>query len=147
MTTTSLSHNDKAAITEVLTRYATGIDRRDWKAFRTCFTKDCQADYGPIGVWSNAEDLTAWMENAHKDMGHTLHQLSNTVITGNTALAEARTYVDAVLTAPDGTTGHRALGFYDDELVFRAKGWKIARRKFTMVFFVNLVGGTAPDGT
>ena len=30
----------------MLVRYATGIDRRDWVLFRSCFTDDCEADYG-----------------------------------------------------------------------------------------------------
>ena len=32
-------------IAEVIVRYATGIDTRDWDLFRTCFTDDVQADY------------------------------------------------------------------------------------------------------
>ena len=31
---------DRADITEVLLRYATGIDRRDWATFRTAFSED-----------------------------------------------------------------------------------------------------------
>ncbi len=42
-------------IADVLVRYATGIDRRDWTLFRSCFTDDCVADYGDIGVWHGAD--------------------------------------------------------------------------------------------
>jgi len=40
----------RADVADVLVRYATGIDQRDWALFRTCFTEDCEADYGGIGV-------------------------------------------------------------------------------------------------
>ena len=42
---------DRQDISEVLVRYATGIDRRDWPLFRTVFTDDCELDYGEIGTW------------------------------------------------------------------------------------------------
>lgn len=44
----------KADITDVLLRYATAIDTKDWELFRTCFTDDADADYGEIGQWSDA---------------------------------------------------------------------------------------------
>ena len=49
-------------VAEVLVRYATGIDRRDWTLFRSCFTADCDIDYGDIGVWHGADAITAYMD-------------------------------------------------------------------------------------
>ena len=50
----------------MLVRYATGIDRRDWDLFRTCFTADCVVDYGDIGLWHGADEVTAWMDQTHR---------------------------------------------------------------------------------
>ena len=50
--------------TELLVRYASGIDRRDWALFRTCWTDDCRADYGDIGTWEGVDALTDWMSAA-----------------------------------------------------------------------------------
>ena len=47
--------------------------------------------------------------------------------------ATARSYVDALVLGPDNTCGVRATGVYDDELVRTGDGWRIARRRFTMV--------------
>jgi 3-phenylpropionate/cinnamic acid dioxygenase small subunit len=116
----------------VLVRYATGIDRRDWALFRTCFTDDCEADYGEIGVWRGADVITGWMERSHAACGHTLHRITNLAIEPNGDGVAARSYVDALVMGPDGT-GTRAVGYYDDELVATKDGWKIARRRFTMV--------------
>src|SRR4051794_27386214 len=72
--------DDRAAIADVIVRYATAIDRRDWGLFKTCFTDDCASDYGSIGGWSNVEDLTTFMVGAHAAMGHTMHRMTNIVV-------------------------------------------------------------------
>lgn len=125
----------KQDIGELLVRYCTGIDRRDWELFRTCFTEDCHADYGDIGMWESAEAITEFMAATHAPMGHTLHRLSNVAVTMNGDSAEARSYVDAILMAADGTSGINAYGWYDDTLTRTPDGWRIARRHFTMVTF------------
>jgi 3-phenylpropionate/cinnamic acid dioxygenase small subunit len=129
-------------VAEVLVRYATGIDRRDWALFRTCFTESCHADYGDIGVWHGVDAITAFMERSHAAMGHTLHRISNEAVVRNgSGGVSARSYVDAVLMAADGRSGINAVGYYDDELVRTEGGWKIARRRFTQVR-LSRVGGS-----
>jgi 3-phenylpropionate/cinnamic acid dioxygenase small subunit len=132
---TDLDHSARADVAEVLIRYATGIDRRDWELFRTCFTADCVADYGDIGLWHGAEQITAWMRETHEQCGHTMHRITNIVVGGGSdgTSATARSYVDALVLLPDNETGTRAEGHYDDELVVTAAGWQIARRRFTPV--------------
>lgn len=125
-------------ITQVLVRYATGIDRRDWELFRTCFTPDCRAEYQDVGNWDGADAITEFMTVTHADVGHTLHRLSNIAISVQDDEATARTYVDAVLMAQDGASGVNALGFYDDRLVRTPDGWRISHRTFTPVHFTSL---------
>lgn len=120
-------------IADVLVRYATGIDQRDWGLFRTCFTDDCVADYGDIGRWHGTDEITTWMEQAHAAAGHTLHRITNIVVTPDPAGARARCYVDAIVMAPDDRTGIRAVGLYDDELTRTERGWQIQHRHFTSV--------------
>ena len=50
----------------------------------------------------------------------------------------ARSYVDAIVLGPDNQTGARSAGYYDDELVPTDDGWKIARRRFTMVLLQSV---------
>jgi 3-phenylpropionate/cinnamic acid dioxygenase small subunit len=126
----------KQDIAEVLVRYSTGIDCRDWDAFRSCFTADCHADYGTnIGIWDSADAITEFMIESHAEMGHTMHRLSNIAISVDGDRATARTYVDALLMTGDGVSGLNPTGFYDDELVRTDDGWRIAQRRFTMVHF------------
>ncbi len=124
---------DKHDIAEVLLRYSTGIDRRDWPLFRTAFVDDCELDYGEIGTWIGVDAVAEFMEVSHAMAGHTLHRLTNQVITVSGDRADARTYVDALIMAQDNGSGVNAIGFYDDELLRTAAGWRIARRRFTPV--------------
>jgi 3-phenylpropionate/cinnamic acid dioxygenase small subunit len=118
----------------VLVRYATGIDRRDWDLFRTCFTADVEADYGDIGVWHGIDEITRFMIDIHAGCGHTLHRITNIAVTAvDDDHAEARAYVDALVMFAGNAGGVRAAGYYDDELVRGDDGWRIARRHFTSV--------------
>jgi 3-phenylpropionate/cinnamic acid dioxygenase small subunit len=125
--------DDRQDISELLVRYATGIDRRDWPLFRTVFTDDCELDYGEIGAWQGVDAVTDFMDTTHAMAGHTLHRLTNQAITLDGDSASARTYIDAVIMFGDNQSGVNAWGFYDDKIVRTADGWRIARRRFTQV--------------
>jgi 3-phenylpropionate/cinnamic acid dioxygenase small subunit len=141
---TATTIDDRNEIADVLVRYATGIDRRDWALLRTCFTEDCEADYGDIGVWHGAGAITDWMEQAHAGCGHTMHRISNQAISSGDHGVTARSYVDAIVMRAGNETGIRSAGYYDDEFVRTDDGWKIARRRFTMVLLqLQLDGGPA----
>lgn len=133
---TTLDAAARTEIAEVLVRYATGIDTRDWAAFRTCFTDDCEADYGPIGTWHGVDEITAWMTQAHADCGHTLHRITNIAVdqTGD-GVVRARCYVDALVLDRENRRGVQAAGYYEDVLTHTRDGWRISRRRFTSVLF------------
>ncbi|HEX3545757.1 MAG TPA: nuclear transport factor 2 family protein [Mycobacterium sp.] len=121
---------DKEQITEVLIRYATGIDSKDWPLFRSCWTDEIDADYQQLGRFSSADALTEVMTRLHENMGPTYHRLSNFVIAVDGDRATARSYVQAVLMLqPDDSTNWvDATGHYDDVLVRSAGGWRINKR-------------------
>ncbi len=131
-------HEDRADIIDVLVRYATGIDRRDWPLFRTVFTADCVLDYGEIGKWNGVDAVTEFMDQVHAMAVHTMHRLSNHAITVDGDTATARTYVDSLIMAQDNSSGVSGIGFYDDDLVRTPGGWQIARRRFTAVRIANV---------
>ncbi|MEB3019642.1 nuclear transport factor 2 family protein [[Mycobacterium] crassicus] len=122
----------KADITEVLLRYATAIDTKDWELFRSCFTDDVDADYGQIGQWNDAASITEFMAGVHEAMSDTKHMLHNMVIDVVGENATAVTYVHTVQAlAADPTQWVDAVGQYRDDLVRTPGGWRIARRVFT----------------
>jgi hypothetical protein len=73
------------------------------------------------------------MEQTHAMAGHTLHRLTNQVISVDGDSAQARTYVDALIMMADNKSGVNGIGYYDDQLIRTRTGWRIARRRFTAV--------------
>lgn len=137
-----MSHReDSQDIRDVLIRYATGIDRRDWPLFRTVFTDDCELDYGEIGHWRGIDAVVEFMVAAHEMAGHTLHRITNQAVSVDGDAATAQAYVDALIMSQDNTSGVNAAGFYDDELVRTDTGWRIRRRRFTTVMVRTVAAG------
>jgi 3-phenylpropionate/cinnamic acid dioxygenase small subunit len=130
---TDVAREIRQDVADLLIRYASAIDRRDWELLRSCFTDDCVVDYGAIGSWNGADEITEWMRKIHDPLGHTLHRISNQSITSAGDAITARSYVDAIVLGPDNLHGAQAAGFYDDVLVQTSEGWKISRRRFTTV--------------
>jgi 3-phenylpropionate/cinnamic acid dioxygenase small subunit len=121
---------DEAEISDVLIRYATGIDQRDWPLFRTCWTHDVDADYDQLGQLKGVDAITDVMIRMHEAMGPTYHQLSNFVINIDGDRAVVKSYVHAVLmlTPDDSKNWVDAVGHYDDVFIHTAEGWRIGRR-------------------
>jgi hypothetical protein len=133
-----------AEVVETVTRYASGIDRRDWALFRSAFADDAQVDYGPfMGSWTTGDDFTAFMRESHSPAGLSVHRMTNTVITGTDPLT-ARTYGDALLQHRDdpSTVDHSA-GYYDDVFTRTDDGLKIASRSTVAVVFERLSNNMA----
>ena len=99
------------------------------------FTADAELDYGEVGHWTGAAEVTEFMDLAHRGAANTLHRMSNQVVAVDGNAATARTYVDALILGPEGS-GVNAVGYYDDEAVRTADGWRISKRKFTSVRLV-----------
>lgn len=116
---------DRDDIIDVLVRYATGIDSRDWLLFRACFTDDARFDYGGIGTWDDPDAITEYMRRSHS--GPSLHRLSNFVIDIDQAVSRA--YVDAKVMGPRGLGVVNTFGWYDDRWRRTPDGWRITFRQ------------------
>jgi 3-phenylpropionate/cinnamic acid dioxygenase small subunit len=121
---------DQEQIAEVLIRYATGIDSKDWPLLRSCWTDEIDVDYQQLGHFTSPDALTDVMRQLHENMGPTYHRLSNFVINVEGDRATVRSYVHAVLMPQpdDDTNWVDALGHYDDVFVRTADGWRINKR-------------------
>jgi 3-phenylpropionate/cinnamic acid dioxygenase small subunit len=124
--------SDHELIGDVLVRYATGIDTKDWSLFRTCFTDDVHADYGDIGVWNGVDEITEYMTTTHARMPRTNHMMSNFSIAVDGDQASAASYVHVVLViAEDPLTWIDGVGQYADNLVRSETGWRIRERVYS----------------
>jgi 3-phenylpropionate/cinnamic acid dioxygenase small subunit len=124
--------SDHDQIVDVLVRYATAIDTRDWPLLTTCFNPDVHADYGDgVGEWNDAAAITEYMAVTHRDMRDTKHMLSNFVIEVDGDVASASTYVHAVqVVSDDPLLWYDCVGRYADRLVRTGSGWRIAERTY-----------------
>ena len=121
---------DTEQIADVLIRYATGIDSKDWPLLRSCWTDEIDVDYQQLGHFTSPDALTDVMRQLHENMGPTYHRLSNFVINVEGDQATVRSYVHAVLMLQpdDDTNWVDALGHYDDVFVRTTDGWRINKR-------------------
>jgi 3-phenylpropionate/cinnamic acid dioxygenase small subunit len=133
VTAAALDPDDRQQVTDVLVRYATAIDRRDWDLLRTCFIDDCDADYGEYGHWHGGSEIAEWMEKSHVSLGSSIHLITNVALAPMGDAVTACCYIHGVVLTEDRAAAIHAFGRYDDELVSTPEGWKIARRRYTAV--------------
>jgi 3-phenylpropionate/cinnamic acid dioxygenase small subunit len=130
----ALTHEDKAEIVELLYRYATALDQRDWPMFRTIWTDDVETRYETIGDWSGVESFAAFMEKIHDRCGVSLHRITNPVVWEDGGVARARSYIDGIVYMATGTEAMRAIGMYEDTAVRTDDGWRLASRHYKATY-------------
>jgi hypothetical protein len=131
---------DRADITDLINRYATGIDRRDWPLYRSIFLPEVHADFSS---WSGEPrsklDADAWTAGVAKVLSGfdaTQHVLTNFVITLHGDEATAVVYMSAHHhLVEDGVRKmHSIGGYYTHHLVRTSEGWRIADFTLTVTW-------------
>jgi 3-phenylpropionate/cinnamic acid dioxygenase small subunit len=124
---------DRIEIDDLLTRYATGVDRRDWDLWETCFTPDAHIDYSAFGgTKGGVQEVRRWLDEVMVRFPMSQHMVMNreVAITGDTATARSGFYNPMAL--PTGRGDERQLffcgGYYCDKLVRTPQGWRIRER-------------------
>src|SRR5258708_12481822 len=76
---------DRAEISDVQLRYATGLDSRDWPLFRSCFAGEIETDFTSVfGGEPRKVSADRWTEAARRSiigLAATQHMITNHVIT------------------------------------------------------------------
>ncbi|HYD48612.1 MAG TPA: nuclear transport factor 2 family protein [Terriglobales bacterium] len=123
---------DREAIDDLLTRYATAVDRRDWQLFRSCFTTDAQIDYTSAGgIKGSLEEVVTWLAQVLPVFTMTQHLVVNRDIAIEGDRATARSAFFNPLGVSDGKGGMTLFfdgGYYSDKLVRTGDGWRIVER-------------------
>ena len=124
---------EQMEIIEVLNRYATACDSRDWGLFDQVFTPDVETDYGGTNRFSSRNATVDMIQGFLGGCGPTQHLLGNYRITIEGDKADSVCYVRAFhagIGKAEGKT-FEVWAEYQDRLVRTTDGWRIARR--TMV--------------
>lgn len=132
----------RGEIEEVLFRYATALDRRDWTALRDVFDPDAVADYEGIGVFNGRPAVTGVVADFLGKCGPTQHMITNVRIDLDGEKARSRCYLQAVHSGKGRYAGQTMTvwGEYSDRLELRAEGWRIVHRALVVQHVVGDIG-------
>ena len=122
---------DRLEIAEVLYRYATALDTRQWASLRTVFTDDGVYRMGVRGEFTGVEAIAAKLEEVLGKLEATQHLIANATIVVDGDTARSVSYVRAQHYRTGHETGGNTLdmgGTYVDEMVRTEDGWRIKHR-------------------
>ena len=129
---------DRAEISDVQLRYATGLDSRDWPLFRSCFTDEIDTDFTSVfGGEPRKVSADRWTEAARRSLSGlkaTQHMITNHVITVARDDATCIAYVQARHYLPNdtGDDTQNMFGYYTNRFIRTPEGWKIRACKLTL---------------
>ncbi len=137
--------SDRLQINDLLIRYTTALDSKDWKLLDTCFTSDAHLDYTSAGGVKGAyPEVREWLQKALAPFATYVHYVTNSTVTFSGDEARARTAVLNPMGFPkkDGSLHMFTVGaYYNDRLVRTPEGWRIAERIEESAF----LDGTLPE--
>ena len=121
---------DRIAIQDVMLRYATGVDEKDFTLYRSCFIDDVEVvDFGPQPV-HGADNWLYHVENAINKFRSTQHMLCPTYAVIDGDVAETRTDVQALHCPVDEAESNFILwATYKTRMVRSDTGWKIQHHR------------------
>lgn len=121
---------DRYDIAQVIIRYATSVDQRDFTRYGSCFTHDVfVSGFGSKDV-SGRENWVDFVRSALEVYLGTHHQITNQEVTVDGDRGHLRSYVQAthvLVSNPDLLMILWAV--YDDEMVRTSEGWQIKYHK------------------
>lgn len=129
---------DRLEVADLLRRYATALDSRDWDLLASVFTDDGAADYGELGgVNTGAATIAAFCRSALAGLDASQHLITNEVVELDGDRGRARCYFQAqhVYRGAEGGDHYLVGGTYEDELVRTPEGWRIRRRTLLPTWF------------
>jgi 3-phenylpropionate/cinnamic acid dioxygenase small subunit len=138
---------DRADISDVQLRYATGTDSHNWELFRSCFTDEVEVDFsdgfGQPVVRVKADDWVKGTAPRMESFKATQHMITNHVITfDDDDHATCVAYVRASHHNPNSTgdSDQTVYGYYTNRFERTSSGWRIARVKLTALWMTGNFG-------
>jgi hypothetical protein len=132
MKTTSVLRDlqDRAAIIDVVTRFAVSLDFRDWPGLRSCLAREVELDYpDSVGVATvSGDDLVATATRFFGRLDATQHVSANhqVVLAGDRASCTSTLLAQHHLAGCAGGDLQRQVGYYVNELARQdVGGWRI----------------------
>jgi 3-phenylpropionate/cinnamic acid dioxygenase small subunit len=135
---------DRLAIADVLYRYATALDTRDWELLREVFMPDAVTEYeGDVGSFTGVDQTIAIVSEYLGGYDATQHLISNIVVDVDGDVAQSTCYLHAEHYMTNQRIGGNTLeigGTYRDRLVRTDGGWRIAHRYLAVTWTEGNLG-------
>ena len=132
---------DRKDITDLIYRFAKGVDTCDWALYRSCYADTVELDFSSAHGATTPQTMSAdkWIEFCSSIMpgfDATSHIMSNIMcdIKGDTADVRVALYAEHYLANVSGQNSHEVGGFYTHQLKRGPKGWKIHKAKLTQTY-------------
>lgn len=129
----ALTAADRVEIHELLARYAWSLDTGDEEGFLACFTPDAELVWEVFetpGTWRGQAALRRFIAyfRARPESAGRQHHVGNVIVTPSAGGARVRAYVLVALRSEEGPHRLHVMGYYEDDCVRGAEGWRLARR-------------------
>ena len=130
---------DRAEISDVLHRYATGLDMREWALYRSIFTDEVDIDFSSIGMPAGRVRADDWAESARvlfAGFDATQHLSANHVhnIRGDEATCTSYMRAEHFVINAEGENYYTMGGYYTNRLERTAEGWKLCGITLTVTW-------------
>ncbi len=118
---------DRIAAEDLLTRYATAVDRRDWEQYRSIFTTDAVIDYTSAGgIAGTVDEIVEFLSTSLEMFEMTQHLVSNIDLEVRGDSATVTAMFNNPMRLPGGDTWFTG-GWYHHDLVRTPDGWRSRR--------------------
>ena len=138
---------DRLEIRDLLLRYSTAIDSRQWDLLDTVFLPDATLDYrGAGGIAGPYPEVKRWLAEVLPMFRVTQHLVLNDVVEldGDRARSTAQFLNPNEATIDGAPWMFTVGGTYHDQLVRTTDGWRIARRVEETLWWEHPMPGLAP---
>ena len=126
---------DRIAVEDLLTRYATTVDRRDWDGYRNVFTDDAEIDYTSAGgIAGTVDEVVEFLSTTLDMFEMTQHLVSNVDVTVDGDTATVTAMFNNPMRLPGGEVWFTG-GWYHHDLVRTADGWRSRRLREESAWF------------
>ena len=126
---------DRIAAQDLLTRYATAVDRRDWEQYRSIFTADAEIDYTSAGgIAGTVDEVVEFLSTSLEMFEMTQHLVSNIDLEVNGDSATVTAMFNNPMRLPGGDTWFTG-GWYHHDLVRTPDGWRSRRLREESAWF------------
>ncbi len=140
MSNEPLSHH--RAIEDLLVKYATALDNRQYELLSEVFVEEAVAVYVGVGECQGLHSIVELVSSVLVQCAVTQHLLGNFRIAINGNEATAQCYLQAIHTGQGAFANalYTVWGEYSDRLVLTDRGWRIQHRELRTLHAAGDIG-------